>query len=306
MNVSPAVERYPADGDEISLVEIVRMAWRRRYLLMAIVSISTAVGIAYAVFSTPIYRVTVTMVLRSAEDSASGVQAILGQLGVVGGMASGFFGLDSSSNAEEALAWLASRQFGERFIESEGMLRALFPRKWDSSRNAWRSDLRPEEIPTLEDAWRIFDKRIRRIERNRRTGLVTLSVSWSNGDEAARWANLMVKKANEELRQRAIQEADASLKYLQRELDRNTAVELQQAIYRLMEAQIKRKVLANSRPDFIFSVIDPAKVPSKRNIAWPRRKLVVAGSFLGGLILAMLVVLIVENVAPHMRSVRQS
>jgi uncharacterized protein involved in exopolysaccharide biosynthesis len=106
----------------------------------------------------------------------------------------------------------------------------------------------------------------------------------------------MVEQANEELRARAIAEADNSLEFLRRELARAEAVELQQAIYRMMEVQIKRKVLANSRPDFAFSIIDPPVIPDEDRYSHPNRPLIVAASLFASLFVGLAMVFVLNQV----------
>ena len=69
-------------------------------------------------------------------------------------------------------------------------------------------------------------------------------------------------KLNYHEQQLAINDATKSINYLREELNKTSVVELQQAIYRLLEkAQTKKIMLANVRDQYAFSVIDSAKVP---------------------------------------------
>ena len=71
---------------------------------------------------------------------------------------------------------------------------------------------------------------------------------------------------------------------------RNSAVEIQQAIYRLIEAQTKSIALANAREEYAFRVIDPA-VAAERPVRPKRLNIVAAGAVLG-LVLALVLVLV--------------
>ena len=294
-----------SSDDDLSLAAVMRITWSYRLLVVCVVFASTLIGAAYAFLATPTYRAAVTTILRDMEGEKSGAQALLGQLGIggisaLGGLLGGF----GSKGVEEAFAWLGSRQFAEQFIQEENLLPVLFDDEWDASRNAWRADLDADEIPTLEDAWELFDKKIRKIHRDQQTGIVTLQVEWKDPELAARWANLMIARANEELRQRTLNEADASLAYLDRELQQQTAVTLQQTIYGLMEMQIRRKVLANSRPDFAFSIIDPAKAPDSDNMSAPKRALVIVLSMFGGIVLGIFVAVAADSLRSRERQMR--
>ena len=52
------------------------------------------------------------------------------------------------------------------------------------------------EAPTMEDAYRLFDS-IRNVDEDIQTGLVTVTVDWSDPKLAAEWANGLVQDVNE-------------------------------------------------------------------------------------------------------------
>ena len=75
----------------------------------------------------------------------------------------------------------------------------------------------------------------------------------------------------------------ASLQFLYEQLKTAESIGLQQAINSLIQTQLNQKMFANSRPDYAFTVIDPAEAPDLRHYSWPQPiPLVAAGMFLGG------------------------
>src|SRR6202008_3889304 len=91
----------------------------------------------------------------------------------------------------------------------------LFASKWDSVRGTWKVDA--EHQPTPARAYRLFDLKIRTVTQDKKTGLVTLQIDWTDRQEAADWTNELVRLLNEERRDRAIANADASVSYLEKE-----------------------------------------------------------------------------------------
>lgn len=119
-----------------------------------------------------------------------------------------------------------------------------------------------------------------RVAHNQRISLVTLAIEWEDPALAAKWANNLVRHVNGRLRAEAVEEAERSIAYLERQLPQTTSVEVQQAIYRLIEAQTKKKMIASTREEYAFTTIDPAVTPERRQR--PRRTLlVVLGLILG-------------------------
>ena len=104
------------------------------------------------------------------------------------------------------------------------------------------------------------------------------------------WANELVSRINHHEKQLAIKEAEKSIAYLKEQLAKTSVVEMQQAIYQLMEAQTKKIMLANVRDQYAFKVIDPAVVPEKK--IKPNRKLIVVLGFMLGLVASIFVVFV--------------
>jgi uncharacterized protein involved in exopolysaccharide biosynthesis len=253
-----------------TLLDLWDVLWRRRFVFAVFFFATVSGVVAWALLATPMYRAVATAMPRQGEDVGPGAQALMGQLSGVAALAG--LNLGASLDEQEAIAWLRSRALTTRLVNDRALLPVLFDALWDETRGKWRDDL--EREPSMDDAWQMFDQ-IRRVSQDSRTRLVTVEVIWKDRHQAAVWANDLLARANEELRMRAITEADASLRALEQQLEQTDAVALRQSIYRLMEAQLNRKVLANARPDYAFALIDPAVVPDANRIVSPRKRLMV-------------------------------
>lgn len=254
--------------DEIDLVDLWRLLWAGRWLIAATTMSISVMALAVSYLMTPKYRVDV--ILAPVSEEGSTLSALGGQLGglagLVGGLGSG------SSNLNEALATLVSRDFIERFIEDHNLLPVLFAKRWDAQARRWDVDS-VEDEPTLSDGFYFFRKRVLTVTEYQKTGLTLLSVEWKDPTLAAEWARLLVDRINGHMRQRSIDEASRSLEYLQSEISGTKAVEIQQAAYRLVENQLKTIMVAKSRDEYVFRVVDPPKVPDPDDYVKPRRAL---------------------------------
>jgi uncharacterized protein involved in exopolysaccharide biosynthesis len=272
------------EGDAPGLLEEAVRALIGSWVAVAACAISfAALGFAAAEFIAPVYR-SETLLAQPAESQVSStLTSLLGQLPLPA-----LAGLDRGAGGEqvEALAILKSRAFAQAFIQDENLLPVLFADKWDAERGEWRVDS-PADVPTLEDAYQLFDEKVCTITEDGSTGLVTLSIQWSDRLEAARWANALVHRVNDRLRQRAIAEAEKSIEYLNDELEATSIVELRQSIYRLVEEQLSRVVAAKTREEYAFRQIDPAVVADEDSYVWPNRLLMVAVGFAAGLFIGV-------------------
>jgi uncharacterized protein involved in exopolysaccharide biosynthesis len=128
---------------------------------------------------------------------------------------------------------------------------------------------------------------------------VTIRVEWFDPELAARWANLMVARANEDLRARKLRQLESSLEFLQSELRKAQLVELRTAISQVMESQINERMLANVRPEYAFRVIDPAVAADVDQPERPKKLLLAAVGLAAGTLLGLVVGLVVAYVRRH-------
>jgi capsular polysaccharide biosynthesis protein len=273
----------------MTLLELCGVLKRYRWLILATTAAVTLAAALHAAFARPIYSAIVVMSpLAENDEEGTGIAARLGsQLGNAIGLGSLMSGIGAAKG--EALALLNARQFTEEFIRERQLLPVLFASKWDANQGKWR--VPPADVPTLEDAYLKFDKHIRSINEDEKTGLVTLEIRWFDRDQAADWANALVERLNARIRQRTIQEADRSVRYLNQQLELTSAVEVRQSIFELVERNIRRGMLANVRDQFAFRVVDPALPADPDKFVSPRRVLdvslgIVVG-FFAGLVIAV-------------------
>jgi uncharacterized protein involved in exopolysaccharide biosynthesis len=260
--------------------------WARRRWVLVTTAVVTALAAAYAFVSTPVYRAEVLVQPVTDRSAGSMIGDLMGQ---AGGLAS-LVGLAGLGEADQNIAvpLITSDHFLEQFILDEQLMPRLFERRWDAQRRQWRN---PQKAPTISRGIEQLQRRVIGVREDRRRKLVTITVEWRDRTEAAKWANTLVKRVNDDTRARAIEDARRSKIYLDRELAKTTIVELQRAINRLTEAQIKTEMMASVRDDFSLRVIDPARVPDADDFVRPRRALLIAGGFIFGVALGMVLAL---------------
>jgi uncharacterized protein involved in exopolysaccharide biosynthesis len=257
-----------------------RAIWRGRWLVLASTVLFTSLGIAYVLLTKPVYEARIVVLPIDIESTA---RSSLSRL-VAGGLAE--LGLGSlGGSRSESMGVLQSRQLLEDFIRDENLLPQLYPKRWDAAARKW--NVEQEEVPTLWQAVDYMEQNIRRVSEDRRSGRVVLTVEWHDPEVAAKWANALVSRANETLRDRTIVGAEKSLKFLQAQLGESSVLEVRQSVYGAIEGQLNTIMLARARPDYALRVIDPATVPDKRDPIRPRRVMAVAASFAFGFCAAL-------------------
>ncbi|HWJ36332.1 MAG TPA: hypothetical protein VNR70_13765 [Steroidobacteraceae bacterium] len=186
----------------------------------------------------------------------------------------GVGGLDSPnllSRQSEFLAVLQSVSLTEAYIRENNLLPILFSDRWYPVRRGWiQGDRRP--VPTVWEANRYFKKYVRTITTDYNTGLTRVTVTWTDPQLAAQWANGLVKMTNDYLRAQAIAESDRRIAYMISEVKKTKLLRMQNSLSALIQRENQRAVLARGDRDFALEVVDPARVsetPSYPNtVVW--------------------------------------
>lgn len=268
----------------MDLLEIWNALWKGKWVILAVSALVTAAAATYAFTAEQWYR---SEVLLSPAAQKSG-QGFSGQLGGLGGLAAlAGINIGSAATSAEPLAVLKSREFARAFIEEQNLITVLLAKDWDAQARRWKATY-SKRVPDIRDAVKYFDEHVRSVNEDKKTGLVTLSVEWTDAQLAAKWANLLADRLNERLRQRALADADANVKFLREELASTNVVTLQQSIGRLLESELEKLMVARGNQEFAYRVVDHAEVAKWR--ARPKRVQSISLGAIGGGMLGVFIV----------------
>ena len=288
-------------------------------LFVIVVAVCGLLGVTLALVMTPRYTASVLLSPADNDVNEGGLAALAGQFAGIADLAG--VRLKGNVNSDEAMAILGSREFTERFIAKNALLPVLFEDDWDAANKKWKENAggrggimqafsmwvarltgdraavtantaTADGSPSLWSAYRVFDQ-IRRIDKDRKTQMVTVSVSWRDPRIAAQWANGLVEELNSHTRDRARYEAERSRQYLEGELAKTNVLPMQTTLYRLIENEQKKAMIANVREEYAFRILDRAIPPMERTS--PKRTQIVLASGLLGVILGVCIALIRER-----------
>lgn len=261
---------------EISLLAVSGFLWRHKLIIgLSVLVFASAAGTLSFIMK-PRYRAEVVFSPSGGAGGSLGGQ-LSGSLGGLAALAGISLG-GASKHTDEDIEFLRSRQFTRGFIERHSLMPILFAHQWDARQRRFRGD----DPPTISDGVQRFTKKIEQITEDHRTGIVTVAVIWRDRFLAAQWANALVAEADAALRARAISEFDRSLDYLKQEAGKSSIVEVQAAIAKSMETELKDAMLARTRDAYAFKVLDPAVVRDAKDYDSPNRPLIIAlGAGLG-------------------------
>jgi uncharacterized protein involved in exopolysaccharide biosynthesis len=267
--------------------------WSRRRLLLTVMFAAGVLAAIVSLFLHPTYRATVLMAPPEKVTDSGGLAALAGQFSGLADLAGVNLG---GGDVDQSMALMTSREFTDQFIQKEHVLEVMYPDEWDAAGKRWKTGGEAHGFaaavawltgklgtqsaspvrsagggPSLWVAYKKFDS-LRKISKDKKTNLITLTVDWRDPVTAARWANDLVSQLNLLARARATDSADRSIAFLQKEVAETHVLEMEQTIYRLIEREMRTKVSANVHDEYAFRVLDPAVPPEERES--PKRALI--------------------------------
>ncbi|HEY2682955.1 MAG TPA: Wzz/FepE/Etk N-terminal domain-containing protein [Steroidobacteraceae bacterium] len=252
-----------AKDSEISVVTFFWVAWDQKWLVLSLALVFGIIATVLAVTATPLYKsqVIVTQVHDTTMGGSGGLMNQLGGLASIAGL-----NINGGDHEAERAAVLNSRELVNEFVKRYNLTAELNGDK--KGLGEW-------------DAVEKFKRIVLDIHEEKLKETTTITVEWKDPAVAAQWANEFVALANEQLRNRAIQESTRNIDYLNKQSQKTADVEMQHAIFDLIEHETKTLMLANGRTEYAFTVIDPA-VPAHIRSSPHRTVMVLSGLFIGG------------------------
>jgi uncharacterized protein involved in exopolysaccharide biosynthesis len=258
------------DGSTVNVISILAVLWNYKWLVAAL-TVGCTVAAVWIAMTTPfVYRAEVTITPVSTTDN--GVGALGGRLGSLAGLAG--VNLTQNGPTAESQAVLRSRKLTEIFIARHKLQSRILG-------NA------PEQSLWL--AVDRFRQLVLSFRQEKDNGTTIVTIKWKDPREAATWANDYVALANEILRDRAIEDSTRNIKFLNEQISKTSVVEIQKVMFGLVESETKNHMLASTRTEYAFTVVDPAVTPEQRD--WPRRGLMTLTGLAIGLALGTFVAL---------------
>jgi uncharacterized protein involved in exopolysaccharide biosynthesis len=251
----------PVEIDEkLDLLAFVDLFHNYRWTILLSTLIVGAAATTFAFLATPMYRADITLtVVKEKEGNGSDLGGSLSDIANLAGV-----NIGQSSDEDAHKAVLSSRHLIQVFIERYGLLPTL-------------------HSPTLWKAVNHFHDDLLNIKDDQRKSTTLVAITWTDPAVAARWANDFVALCNELIRTKALDQAKRNVDYLTEQVGKTTSVDVQHALYDLVESETKKLMLANERTEYAFAVADPAVAPEIRSS--PKRTMLLFGGLgLGGFI----------------------
>lgn len=303
--------RQGQQGDEIDLRELAGDLWRYKWWIVLSAIVAGVLGGGIVLNMSNQYTVSAVLAQPNSQSTKGGLSSLMGDLGGLAAVAG--VSLPGNAGSATAIAMLKSNSLLEDFIREENIKPVLFPKQWSSAKGEWRPRKAPGMLkkwmlawvgdpmqvrlserktdePTDYQAVQKFRERMLSISQDKKTDLVTVTLTSGDPVRAVDWLNKLISRLNQRVRIEMISDADKSLLFLKDELAKTQEVNVRQAIFGLIEGKLNNRMVASVTEEVAFRVIDRPVVPTIP--AKPNRPLIVLLSMFFGAVLSSVAVLL--------------
>ncbi len=287
---------YP--GEPPQFKELVAYIWGNKVVVFITVALFLLISIGIALTAPNTYKATALVV---PTQNLQGKDALLdSQFGGIAALAGISLNNDGAFKTEVAIAKIHSKEFMFRFLTKYELVPKLIAlKKWQQDTNVLHYDsdiydenarlfLLEQDKSPLWLAYKAFLSSVA-VEKEK-NGLITLSFKHESPFVAKSVVEQLLLDINRESKVADIEQADRSISYLTEQLNKTELSDMRVMFFRLIEEQIKAKMLTEIKDEYIFTTIDPAIVPEE--IHSPQRALIIVVSVLLGGMLGVFLVLL--------------
>ena len=283
------------NDENFEITTILKIAWSGKLWIISFISLAFIISFLYAISLANKYTSSVLIVPFEDSSASSNLSKYSGLANLAG------LSIPAESNkAAIGLEILKSRKFIENFIYKNELLPELMASKdwdvktgkiifnskiYDPLSEKWVREVKfPKKAkPSTHEAYDFWIKNIFSMSEDQQTGFITINIEHHSPVIAQMWANMLINDLNNFIRESNVEEASKSIEYLEYETINTNYDELRSLLYSLIQAEIEKKMLAYSRPDYLFKVIDPAIISEDKSS--PSRVLIIIlGSLLGAML----------------------
>ena len=132
---------------------------------------------------------------------------------------------------------------------------------------------------------------------------ITISIKTNSPFIAQKWNKNIIENINMSMREDEKRRTSKSIEFLNEQSNKVNYSEIKKAISSLLQEQIKSLMLIEANDEYIFKVVNSPTAPELK--AEPKRSLIVILAALGGFILGLLYILIVNYLKINLRKIKK-
>lgn len=295
MNNEININNSVNSSDEINILELFKVLWQGKWLIIAITSIFSIAGVLYSLNLPDIYK-SESLLSPVGSDGRSSSSSNINGLASLAGIN---LSTNSSGNAAKAAQKVHTLSFfKDNILPNIYLPNLMAMQSWNSDTNTivYKSNYNQEtktwdKIPSAQESYDEF-KDLMKFSQDYDSGFVTISIKHKSPHVAKEWVELIVNQLNYFFRTNDKQEAQLSMDFLNAQIAQTSYTEIKQVIANLLQNKMQQLTLIEANEFYVFSYLDPPEAMEKRDE--PNRVSISILGFIFGGLLGILVVIVRE------------
>ena len=290
------------EEDTIDLKEVFAIMWEGRKLIILITFVFALGSIFYALSLTDYYKSQATLSLATPSSGGGNSVSGLGGLASLAGIS-----ISSSSMNKGALVvnTISSRAFLKHLMsvdenvlpslkaaasyESESKKLVFDPDVYDVTENKWI-----QAQPSYLQAYDTYMGQVT-VNYQEQRNMIMMSVEHISPIFAQKFLDLIIREADNLLRQKDLQRSSEALAYLTLELSKTSLLDIKNSLNQLILSQLQSQMMAKISTNYVLNVIEPPFIPE--NKFKPSRSLICLLGLVFGFVLGILWVVLSHHFA---------
>lgn len=275
-------------NDEIDLLELFLIVWKKRLFVVTLTSIFAIASVFYALSLPNIYTSKSLLAPANKEEAIS---SRLGGMSGLAGLAGVNLSQSNASTSKEAIERVKSFEFfSNYFLPNIKLENLLAVKEWtpESETIIYNDDLfnvknnnwntKPSDQTAYRQYINIFG-----INVDDETGFVTFTVDHQSPEIAKKWLDIIIYNINESMREIDKTDAQNAINFLNETSSSTSIQSIREVIGRILETKMQTLVLASTNKAYVFKVLDSPIVPEIKS--GPFRSIIcIIGTLIGGVI----------------------
>lgn len=268
-------------NDEVDLVELSKMLWVNKWLIIILTLISSIFGVFYSLSLPNFYKSETILVVADSSADNSGFMQNYGSIARIAGI--NIPSQNSSNNALQAIEKLKTLSFFESNILPNIFLPDLMAFKsWNlktntseyndkiyiNSSDKWIGGFfyngKQNLKPSVQQSFSVFKKHLT-LSIDETSSYVTLKVKHQSPYVAQEWSEILVDQINIYYRNKDRSEAIKSSNFLNASMAKAKSVEVREVIASLLMHETQKLSLIEAKEFYVYEYIDPPAVMEKKS-----------------------------------------
>ena len=259
-------------GEDLTLKQLFDWCLSNILTISVITGLFSIASIIYSLTATEIYTAEIKVIAAVEEQGNFGAAQGIAQLAGLN--------LESEvSKYSEYMTIVQSHAFLTGFLKKHGLKDKMFA--------------------SLSD-WKAVEKFLSNNfseSKNLRTGITTLSLSWTDPAEASIWLNSLIKEVNSSILERDLIDLKARVQNIENKIKDTSDKTQRNLLFSILSQQLNNINLAESKKDYAIKILDPSFPPESRSS--PRRtRIVIFWTFIG-FAMSILITFLINQFRPQ-------